>query len=321
MAITEQLGIDSIKGRTVLIAEDDRDYRGLLVRTAHRLGLEVAEASSGEDAQELIEKGGFDALVLDLLLPGRSGLELLEMAKKKDPDIQGIILTAYATVENAVQALRLDAYDYLVKPLETIGLYELALRRAVERKILLEQNQRLFEETQTLAVTDPLTGLYNRRKLEEVLAVELERVRRYGRKLSTIMIDVDDLKSLNDSYGHQAGDEVLRQLAKVISGCVRKMDVAVRLGGDEFIILLPETGIQRAIHLAERIAQQSTSIRCGDSPVYFSIGISEWGPAVATPEEFLQQTDQALYEAKQAGGRRISAGNELILAWANTGMD
>jgi two-component system cell cycle response regulator len=311
----------SIKGRAVLIAEDDHDYRGLLARAAHRLGLEVAEASSGADAEALIEQGGFDALVLDILLPGRSGLDLLKYAKERDPDIQGIILTAYATVENAVEALRLDAYDYLVKPLDTIGLYELALMRAVERKILLEENQRLFEESQRLAVTDSLTGLFNRRKLEEVLTVELERVRRYRRKLSTIMIDVDNLKGLNDSHGHQAGDEVLRQLAQVISDTVRKMDVAVRHGGDEFIVLLPETGIQRAINLAERIAQRSTSIRCGDSPVYFSIGISEWGPGVASPEEFLKQVDLALYEAKQAGGRRIAAGDEMILAWANTGMD
>lgn len=173
----------------------------------------------------------------------------------------------------------------------------------------------MFQEVQQLAIRDPLTDLYNRRHMQSVLSVELDRVRRYGRKLSTIMIDIDDLKSLNDRHGHAAGDRVLRQLALVMRDNIRGSDIPVRVGGDEFIVLLPETGIERAIAVAERIAEASRGIRCEGDRVYFSIGISEWGPAIESIEAFLEQADQALYEAKNAGGRRIRAGDRMILAW------
>lgn len=305
---------------SVLIAEDDAAFRGLLGKIARRLGMRVTEAADGSEAKERIDEQEFDLLILDVVLPGHSGLQLLEIAKKKDPTVQGIVLTGNATLEGAIEALRLNAFDYLEKPLDSGERFGLILERALERRRLLMENKRLFEEVRRLAVRDPLTDLYNRRHMESVLDVELVRVRRYGRKLSTIMIDVDNLKGLNDRYGHPAGDKVLRRLAEVIRDNIRASDVPVRLGGDEFIVLLPETGIERAIGVAERIAEASRAIRCNGHPVYFSIGISEWGPGIESMEEFLEQTDQALYEAKNAGGRRIRAGDRMILAWESASV-
>lgn len=300
---------------SVLIVEDDPAFRGLLRKVARRLELSVEEASDGSAAEQKIMDGDFDVLLLDVVLPGRSGLQLLELAKKKDPTVQGIVLTGNPTLEGAIEALRLNAFDYLEKPLDSSERFSLIMERALERRRLLQENQRLFEEVRRLATRDPLTDLYNRRHMQTVLETELERVRRYERKLSTIMIDVDNLKALNDRYGHSAGDQVLRRLAEVIEGNIRGSDVPVRLGGDEFIVLLPETGIERAVGVAERIAEASRAIRCQGDPVYFSIGISEWGPGIESIEEFLEQADQALYEAKNAGGRRIRAGDRMILAW------
>lgn len=299
----------------VLIADDEADFRRLLARRAGRLGVTTVQAADGRAAMQAVESEPFDVLVLDLAMPGATGIEVLRAGRQRDPDLQAIVITAYATVRSAVDALRAGAFDYLVKPLESLDAYELSLQRALDFHALLKENRRLYARVQELAITDSLTGLYNRRKLDSALVEELERVQRYGRRLSTIMIDLDSLKHINDIHGHPAGDEVLQRVARVIQQQVRKIDVPVRYGGDEFIILLPEAGLKEATVLAERIAADCQNLRYGEDQVSFSLGVVEWGPGIASPEAFLVEADQALYEAKQAGGRRIAAGQELLLAW------
>jgi len=299
----------------ILIADDEEEFRRLLSRRAERLGLTVTQATDGQKAMDAVRKEVFDLLVLDIYMPGASGLEVLKVGRKQDPDLQAIVMTAYATVNNAIEALRAGAYDYLVKPLDSLEAFDLALKRAVGFRNLLRENHRLFEEVQRLAMTDALTGLYNRRKLDEALELELERVRRYGRSLSTIMIDLDNLKHINDAHGHPAGDEVLKRVASVIESQVRRIDTSVRYGGDEFLILLPEANLKEATILAERIAARCQDLSVGGDFVSFSLGVVEWGPGISSTEDLLYEADQALYEAKQAGGKRISAGQELLLAW------
>lgn len=299
----------------VLIADDEADFRRLLARRAGRLGVTAVQAADGRAAIQAVESESFDVLVLDLAMPGATGIEVLKAGRRRDPDLQAIVITAFATVRSAVDALRAGAFDYLVKPLESLDAYELTLKRALDFHALLKENRRLYARIQELAITDSLTGLYNRRRLDWALADELERVQRYGRRLSTIMIDLDSLKHINDTHGHPAGDEVLQRVAQVIQQQVRKIDIPVRYGGDEFIILLPEAGLKEATVLAERIAADCQNLRYGKDQVSFSLGVVEWGPGIASPEAFLIEADQALYEAKQAGGRRISAGHEVLLAW------
>jgi diguanylate cyclase (GGDEF)-like protein len=299
----------------ILIADDEEEFRRLLSRRAERLGLTVTQASDGQKAIAAVRGDIFDLLVVDIYMPGASGLEVLKVGRERDPELQAIVMTAYATVNNAIEALRAGAYDYLVKPLDSLEVFDLALKRAVGFRNLLRENRRLFEEVQRLAMTDALTGLFNRRKLDEALELELERVRRYGRSLSTIMIDLDNLKHINDAYGHAAGDQVLKQVADVIQSQVRRIDTPVRYGGDEFLILLPEANLKEATILAERIAARCQDLRVGDHFVSFSLGVVEWGPGISSTEDLLLEADQALYEAKQAGGKRIAAGQELLLAW------
>jgi diguanylate cyclase (GGDEF)-like protein len=303
-----------LKGK-ILVADDEEEFRRLLSRRAERLGLAVDQASDGKKALEAVRSNRYDLLILDIYMPGASGLEVLKVGREGDPDLQAIVMTAYATVNNAIEALRAGAYDYLVKPLDSLEAFDLALKRAMGFRELLKENRRLFEEVQRLAITDALTGLYNRRRLDEALELELERVRRYGRSLSTIMIDLDNLKHINDEYGHPAGDEVLKQVASVIQSQVRRIDIPVRYGGDEFLILLPEASLKDATILAERIAARCQDLSIGDDFVSFSLGVVEWGPGISSTEDLLFEADQALYEAKQAGGKRIAAGQELLLAW------
>ncbi|GAH47286.1 unnamed protein product, partial [marine sediment metagenome] len=152
--MTEDKKKGSIQVGTILIAEDDPDYRQLLSRRASRMGLDVHQAANGQEAIDAVNECEFDALVLDLYMPEHTGLEVIDAARKIDPDVQALILTGSASVETAVEALRAGVYDYLTKPLESMTSFELALSRALERRYLVKENKRLFEEIQRLAVTD-----------------------------------------------------------------------------------------------------------------------------------------------------------------------
>lgn len=288
----------------ILIADDDHDFRRLLVRRAERMGLTIEEAEDGKQAMGMIRDRRFDVLVLDLYMPGHTGLEVFHAARRLDPDVQAIVLTGNATIETAVDALRAGAYDYMLKPLESLAVFELSLSRAMEHRFLLRENARLFAEVERLAMTDPLTGLYNRHKLNESLELEVERGRRYDRPLSAIMIDLDDLKDINDRFGHPVGDDVLIEVANGIKSQIRRVDIATRYGGDEFLIILPEADISEASRVADRICQHISEISIGENePVSASLGVVELpDESDPSPDRFLALVDEALYQAKRSGG-------------------
>lgn len=291
---------------TILIADDDEDFRGLLVRRARRMGLVVLEATDGLQAMETIRAQPVDVIVIDVYMPGLSGLEVAAAARQLDPDVQLIVLTGSATLETAIGALRAGAFDYLTKPLESLDAFEISLSRALEHRWLLREKQRLFAEVQRLAVTDPLTGLYNRRKVDEVLEVEIERSRRYGRSLSLVMLDIDRLKAINDEHGHSVGDAVLQALARAIRNSVRKVDYPTRLGGDEFLAVLPEADLREAARVAARIFNHIAALKVEGVSFSVSAGVAQWRPEYSTPEDFLRAVDQALYYAKEAGPQQIA---------------
>jgi diguanylate cyclase (GGDEF)-like protein len=286
-------------GARILIADDDADFRSVLVRRARRMGLEVVEAGDGPQARELLEGQAYDALVVDLYMPGATGLEVVERAQQLDPNVQAIVLTASASVETAVEALRAGVYDYMTKPFESMAAFELALTRALEHRRLIEENARLFAEVQRLAVTDPVTGLFNRHKLNEALELEVERARRYGRPLSLIMLDLDDMKKINDTFGHPVGDEALRRVAQAIRSQVRRTDLPTRYGGDEFMIVLAEAGFEEAQAISLRIGIEIEKGSFDGVHLAASFGVAEWKPEYKTVEEFVSVVDQSLYLDKR----------------------
>lgn len=298
----------------ILIADDDVDFRKILVRRASQLGLSVVEAEDGQQAMDIVNTENFDIILVDLNMPKHSGLEVVQSARQEDPNLQAIILTGGATIETAIEALRTGVYDYLTKPLDTLADLDITLKRALEHRRLIEENERLFAEVQRLAVTDPLTGLFNRRKLDELLATEVERAMRYDRPLSIIMIDLDDLKRINDTYGHPQGDEALRLVADAIRSQIRSVDLGTRFGGDEFVILLPEAELEAARMVGKRICEKIASTPFRGELLSVSAGVAQWMREFTSSEHFLQAVDQAMYQAKKAGGKRIcviGAQNEM----------
>lgn len=177
--------------------------------------------------------------------------------------------------------------------------------------VLLDITQRktMEEELRRLATTDPLTGCNNRRHFLEISATELERARRYFHPLSVMMIDIDFFKKVNDTYGHAAGDDVIRAMVRICQSMLRKEDALGRLGGEEFALLLPETGLDGAQTLAERLrnAIETTAVESGEATVKFtaSIGVAELRPSDHSIEAVLSRADDGLYEAKRSGRNRV----------------
>ena len=291
----------------VLVADADAEFRDLVVRRAEMMGLTVLEVGDGNEALEALEGERFDLIVSDLYMPGHTGLEVIQKAQEIDPEIHAIILTASAAVETAIEAQRSGVYDYLIKPLESLADFEITVARALEHADLIREIKQLFKEVQRLAVTDGLTGLFNRHKLDEALGLEFERARRYKRPLSMVMIDMDGLKTINDSYGHPAGDTALKLAADVIRSQTRRVDMAARVGGDEFVVLLPEVELELALKIAERIFNKIQATREHEEMLSISGGVAQLRDDHASAEDLLRAVDDALYRAKRAGGQQVVA--------------
>ena len=251
----------------VLVVEDNPGDVGL-VRAAledSTVTFEVDNVTSPKSCRRALETDRYDIILLDYSLPGENGLDFLRSisGRKHVPPI--IMLTGQGDELIAKDAIRAGASDYCAKGRINSTTLSRAILEALERARLLAEEERQREEADRRAITDPLTGLYNRNYLADALEKECRRAKRYGSPLSCLILDLDDLHGVNDKHGHLEGDSVLRQVAIAIGNSVREIDIAARYGGDEFCILAPETGLDGAMQLAERLrfAVATMEVRAG----------------------------------------------------------
>ncbi|HEY3282087.1 MAG TPA: diguanylate cyclase [Armatimonadota bacterium] len=297
-------------GSTILLVDDDPINRELLEARLSFTGYRVLSATNGAEALECASSEHPDLILMDIMMPGMSGYDVCR-SLKQDPAterIPVIFISAKTNVTDKVAGLQMGATDFISKPFvaeELLARVEVALRTKQEQDRLREEAGRL----QAMTLTDPLTGLYNRRMLDERLEEEVSRSRRYGTPLSCLMIDIDDFKKVNDRFGHPTGDTVLKQISEVLRCCSRAIDVVSRYGGEEFAVLLPETCLQGATQAAERIRAQLThdvgaGVLPGISRVTLSVGIARLS-AGDDGNTLLAKADAALYRAKADGKDRI----------------
>jgi diguanylate cyclase (GGDEF)-like protein len=301
----------------VLVADDSPVARALLSGYLRMAGYEVEEAKDGADALARLAATPFDVVVTDLQMPGVDGFGVLETVKNRSVGAEVIILTGSRAqdVNCAIRALRLGAHDFLTKP-PSVDDIVLAVERAVEKKRLRETNQRLLRELEALSRTDALTGTYNRRMFDEALEREVLRSRRYSYALSLVLLDLDHFKDVNDTYGHLAGDEVLKRFAHLVQDVLRDSDAIHRLGGDEFALILPHTPVEGALEAARRVVARTatTPFDAGRVPLKLTAtaGVAcLQESAETTAEDLLAAADRALYEAKRAGRNRVGAAEPL----------
>ncbi|MBU0511830.1 MAG: diguanylate cyclase [Chloroflexi bacterium] len=307
-----------IENATVLVVDDSQTNLKILTDYLSKTGYEVLVARSGEDALQLAELAQPDAILLDMMMPGIDGFETCRRLRKNENtrEIPVIFMTSLADAKSKVEGFEAGGSDYVTKPF-FIEEVLMRLRLHIERK-RMEQDlkeeiikiKQVEEELRILATKDSLTGLNNRRHFFDISVREFDRHQRYGSEISIAMLDLDHFKRVNDTYGHKAGDQVLRFIAQLCLHSLRGVDVVGRYGGEEFVILMPETGKHRATQVAERLRKEIENSRIAiDNDIITitaSLGIaSDHHNNSSSLEELLNCADEALYEAKEAGRNRV----------------
>ena len=291
------------KGK-VLIVDDAPDTVEIIKKLLVFEGYEVLTTSTGEEGVQKVEKEKPEIVLLDISLPGIDGNEALKRIRKVDPIVSVIMLTAFATVDNAISALKEGASDFIKKPFENEHLIHLVNQCLVKYQTLKEKG-RLEEEVQRLSITDDLTGLHNYRHFYKTLELEIARLKRQRTALSLLMFDMDNFKRYNDLYGHLEGDKVLKKVGEVVNRLIRSnVDSGYRYGGDEFAVLLVGATLDQAMPIAERL--RISIEQAGFRDISVSIGVTEFYPDYNL-REFVRLADDSLYAAKHSGGNRVYA--------------
>ncbi|HIJ86687.1 MAG TPA: diguanylate cyclase [Desulfuromonadales bacterium] len=292
-------------------------------------GFDVITASSGNDALRLSLKHDFALLLLDVQMPGMNGFEVARLIRSNPKTHHFPIIFVTAGIKDLldqIEGYETGAVDYLIKPFEPIILRsklqvfrELYLqRKVIERfytnleQLIEERTSELKEANKTislLAATDELTSLFNRRYFNECLHGAVSAARRHTYPLAMIMIDLDHFKSVNDTYGHSAGDLILKTFSDLLRDIIRTEDVAARWGGEEFIVLLPHTASEAAAALAERIRTAFEKQTVGAKAINLSASFGVVQLQESDDADILiRRADTALYQAKNAGRNRVVLG-------------
>ena len=303
----------------ILIAEDDLGSRRLVKVRLLAAGYEVVEAEDGQAAWELFQREPFRLVITDWMMPRLDGPELIRRIRSSGQKSYTyiIMLTAIDSKPNVVVGLEFGADEYLTKPFDPM---ELIARVASGERIITLQEQltQANRKMEILAMHDGLTDLFNRRAIEDHAEAELELAKRKERPLSILLLDIDHFKTYNDQYGHQGGDYLLRHLAKILTENLRQYDRAGRWGGDEFILILPETQLSEAMVVAERlrikISGTKLSLENGEQiSVQISLGVACVSGHYPSLIKFVDAADQALYQAKQSGRNWVCSYDQPIV--------
>ena len=312
------MGAEQVSATRILIVDDHEDNVEVIRARLEASGYLVESAADGEEALERVHASPPDLILLDVMMPRIDGMEVARRIKADDtlPFIPIIMQTALDTVQHKVEGLGAGADDYVTKPINFAEL-EARVKSMLRIKVLQDQltgaNERLArvnEELSRVAVTDALTGLHNRRNVETLLREMFEHSVRLHEPLACAMFDLDHFKSVNDTYGHQAGDAVLQQLAEILKTSAREIDKVGRYGGEEFILLLPGTVLDAAVTFAERTRQlvesHTFTFEGGSLRRTMSCGVAAFPhPRIGHREALVKAADDALYVAKDLGRNRV----------------
>jgi diguanylate cyclase (GGDEF)-like protein len=298
-----------------LIADDDPITRAILVKALKAFSMDVTVATDGNEAWEALSTGPAPEIaIIDWMMPGMDGIELCRRVREY-PALAGIyviLLTGRGSRMDLVAGLDAGADDYMVKPIDTeelrarlqVGIRVANLQGRLADRVTELQGAR--DHLARLVSTDALTNLYSRRWWFELAATEFSRGRRYDRAFSVMIIDLDFFKQVNDNFGHDAGDKLLRSFADMLQEECRQSDIIGRLGGEEFAIVVPETPVGAAQSIATRIRDACRDVKVttanGDEVTCScSIGISQVRNDDDDIDDVLRRADAALYDAKRNG--------------------
>ena len=297
----------------VLVVQAEPAERAVQRALFTEAGMSVVEACSGAEALDFLATDRPDLVVLGRTLPDMDGLDLLPRFKSGELDFVPVLVASHrGETAERVRGLQLGADDYIPRPCDPAEF--LARAKALLRtKQAHDRIRKLHITLEQMVVSDPLTGLHNRRYLMDRMLQEMQRSDRHGEPLALAMIDLDAFKPINDQFGHVLGDKVLRAVGSAISKSVRVSDIAARYGGDEFAVILPQTPAEGAMRVCERLLRNISEVILQDETgrsfrITASLGLAYY-PAddIETPEDLVHSADGALYGAKRSGKNRFTA--------------
>ncbi len=301
----------------LLVVDDEEDVRRAFMEVLEQNGsYQLFEAEDGIEAMEILGKQEVDLVISDVRMPRMDGIALLQEIKKLRPDLPVIIMTSFGG-DIGVKVLSLGADDIVTRPFK-VDEFELRIERTLRYYQRLKTHRELEAQNKELwrrAISDGLTGLYNRHHFDELFEMEFQRSKRYRTHLGCLMFDIDDFKNINDDYGHLVGDAVLHDIGQLIRETLRKADTAARYGGEEFVVLFPETTREGILFVGERLRESIEEFQfCKDfsfrvepiRTVTISLGATYFPDSqYANPKALLQAADDALYRAKGKGKNRL----------------
>ncbi len=306
------MGQEPRAGGKIVVVEDEASYREILAETLTAQGYEVKTAADGPAGLLLIRRWVPDAVVLDWVLPVMDGGAVTRAIKADEGLRHLFVIIASARGEGLMRAegLEIGADDYLVKPIEAKELLA-RLRNGLKMRQLQSELELKNRELELLTVTDPLTGLPNRRAFDKGLHRELQRAQRFEDPFALAILDIDRFKAINDTYGHEVGDDVLRQTARRLREICRAGDEVARIGGEEFGLILPRTGVAEAMSVTERmrgsVSNKPFATSEGQISVTLSVGAACAGGEIGYDEhELFKSADEALYRSKTEGRNRVT---------------
>jgi len=283
----------------IFIVEDNPADFAFLKQTLLDAAYEITSAQTGESALVMLGREHPDLVIMDILLPDIDGFEVCRRIRENEQFVNLPVLfyTTISTLDEKLLALEMGAADFLTKSTDR--------RELLVRIAGLLQAKKKIEKQLRLSFIDGLTEVYNRRYFQHRLSDEYERSSRYKRDFSCAIIDIDRFKQINDTYGHPAGDEVLKKIARQVRRYVRNADIVCRYGGDEFGVLFPETDLRGAFLALERVRERLADLNITQGldtvAVSVSCGVSAYGPQAQGIDAIIAQADSALYAAKRQG--------------------
>jgi diguanylate cyclase (GGDEF)-like protein len=296
----------------ILIVEDELIFRRMVKKNLLEAGYDdITEADDGQTAWELFQHEPFQFVITDWMMSGINGPKLVQHIRTSGQKNYTyiIMLTSMDDKDNVVLGLESGADEYLTKPFNSREL----IARVASGMRILKLEEQLMEarlQMEELAMHDSLTGLLNRRAIEEYAEAEFNLASRKERPLSVILIDIDHFKNINDQFGHKFGDRTLQQVAKILTEDLRTYDRIGRWGGEEFILILPDTLLKDAAIVAERVrartAENKISLENDETfSIHISLGVACSGEQFASLTKLIDAADQALYQAKETGRNRV----------------
>jgi len=304
-------GSEARRQHVLLVEDSEKDLR-LLSGQIQDQTYDFSVAQDGEEALQKVLAGGIDLVLLDIFLPGMDGFEVCQRLKgsAETHNTQLVLITCLKDLEGKIKGMELGADDYLIKPVDGRELTA-RIKALLAKKSYIDQLHSHYEQALSSAISDGLTGLYNQTYFKKFLDLELKRSQRQNYPTSLLMLDLDNFKTFNDRYGHPAGDQILRDMARIIKDSIREVDLAARYGGEEFAVVLPYADTEGALTVANRILEAVRAYRPdGDlaeriGGVTVSIGLTNCPADNDQPDTLIQAADRMLYAAKSSGKDRI----------------